>query len=182
MLLSLTARLIAVPEHAWPRLTAACASGEPLPSPMGHAAGVAAISVVATTIGAAMATGASVASVVLVMLLGVVAYVGAAAAAVTFGPKVVIAKGQSASELARFASAAVLPLAASGIFNVVPFALLGLACGLLGAALTAWSAHVGASAMLGLEGPARRSAAAAITAVGLAPVLLGSLLRIVLGR
>lgn len=182
MLLSLTARLIAVPEHAWPRLTAACASGEPLPSPMGHAAGVAAISVIATTIGAAVGTGATVASVVLVMLFGIAAYVGAAAAAVTFGPKVVSAPGREPAELARFASAAVMPLAVSGVFNVVPFALLGLVCGLLGAALTAWSAHVGASAMLGLEGPARRNAAAAVTAVGLAPVLLGSLLRIVLGR
>ena len=149
---------------------------------MGHAAGVATISVLATALGATMATGANVASVLLAMLLGIVAYVGAAAAAVTFGPKVVSAPGRTGAELARFASAAILPLAVSGIFNVVPFAPLGLVCGLLGAALTAWSAHVGASAMLGLEGPARRSAAAAVTAVGLAPVLLGSLLRIVLGR
>ncbi len=149
---------------------------------MGHAAGVAAISVVATTIGAAFVSRTTVASVVLVMLLAIVAYVGAAAAAVTFGPKVLSAPGRSDAELARFASAAILPLVVSGLFNVVPFALLGLAVGLLGAALTAWSAHVGASAMLGLEGPARRGAAAAITAVGLAPVLLGSLLRIVLGR
>jgi len=153
-----------------------------LPSPLAHAAGVAVVSVVATTIGAAIAVGRTPANVVLSMLVAIAAYVGAVATAVTFAPRLVSAPEQTAPLLARWASAAVLPIAVSGLFNVVPIALLGLAWSLFGAVICAWSAYVGASAMLGLEGPARRGAAGTLAALGLGPVLAGSLLRIVLGR
>lgn len=177
MIVSLTARLVALPERGWPRLAAACDADEPLPSPLGHACFVAALPVVMTTIGAATVPGTTAGRVALAALAAVLGYVGAAVAAVTLAPRWV-RPGPRAERLGpRFASAAALPLLASGVLNLVPLVGLGFLWLLAGAGATAWSAHVGASSLLGIEGDGRRRTAIVVPAIGAVPIALSTVLR-----
>jgi len=176
----LTAKLVVMPEAAWPRLTAACDANESLPAPLVHAASVAAVSVIATLVGAILIPGITVGLVIVHVLGAVGAYVGAAVISVTLAPRFVRAPATTEHLVGRFASAAVLPLVACGALNVIPIPVLSFVWALFGAALSAWSGFVGASALLGMEGTRRRDAAALIAALGIAPIVVATLLRVVL--
>ncbi|NCQ60267.1 MAG: hypothetical protein GW913_06305 [Myxococcales bacterium] len=179
MILALTAKLIAVPELAWPRLVAAVDAEEPLPPPLGHACALAAISVVATLFGSALAPGHTAASVVSHTLAATAGYVGASAAVVLGLPKALAhLPAVDAQSLARYGAASMLPLALSGVFNLVPMPGLSVLWTLGAAALAARSAFLGASQFLALEGNSRRNAAAMVVILGSTPILLSLAFRI----
>jgi hypothetical protein len=181
MLARLTLRLAAMPEEAWPRFVVAHAEQGTLPSPLKHAAAAALVSVLATGIGWALRPDATSGGAVVQMLLAVVGYVGGTMLAIELAPKLLGGRGQPSEEAeARFASGAVLPIALSGIGNLVPLPLMSLVLALAGTAASAHSGWVGASAMLALEGQARKRAA--ITPAGLAasPVLITTFVRMVM--
>jgi len=180
VIIALTAKLIAVPEEAWPRLVSTCERGEPLPPPVGHAATVGALSALATIVGAAITVGASVGGTVVHALAAVAGYVGAAVGCTSLAPMLIRLSTSSPDQVARYASAAVLPLLASGILCVVPLTVLALGWTTLGTILCARSSWIGANAMLGLSGRPRRNATIVVAAVGAVPVLTGIALRILL--
>ena len=174
MLVSLTCKLIAIPEHAWPRLTAACDRAEPLPPPMLHAAALAAGSVFLTLLGQLVDTGAGAGQVTLAVLSAVAGYVGGGAAAVSLTPKLVQAASGFESYVPRYASAASLPAVASGAVNLVPLPALSLLAAVGGSILTFRSASLGARDFLGLEGKRRQRATGVVTLLATTPVLLGA--------
>jgi hypothetical protein len=148
-----------------------------LPAPALHAAAVGGISAIATLLGATLRTGSSVSSVIIATLIATAGYVGSAAAAVTFVPKLVEAPERFQALLPRFASAAVLPIVASGIINVVPLSIISVMAALAGAALTFRSGSLGARDFLGMEGAKRKRAATLTTLVSTLPALCAALLR-----
>lgn len=182
MILSLTARLIALPELAWPRLVAACDADEPLPSPIAHASVVAVASVLMTVIGGAIEPGRTVGGVAVHGLTAIVGYVGASVLAPILGSKLLPAPAETQHLRGRYASAAVLPIAVCGVMNIVPLTGLSLFWALAAAGLTARSGWLGASSMLGLEGPDRKRATVTVTLLGALPVLVATIFRIVLTR
>lgn len=182
MILSLTARLIALPELAWPRLVAACDANEPLPSPLAHGSVVAVASVLATVLGGAIEPGRTVGGVAVHGLTAIVGYVGASVLAPLLGAKLLPSLAETEPLRARFASAAVLPLAVCGVLNIVPLSGLSIFWALAAAGLTARSAWLGASSMLGLAGPDRKRATIMVTLLGALPVLVATVFRIVLTR
>ncbi|NOY91626.1 MAG: hypothetical protein GXP55_10535, partial [Deltaproteobacteria bacterium] len=132
-------------------------------------------------IGASLAPGHTAAGVVAHGLAATAGYVGACVAAVVILPKVLPqTSATDAHSLGRFGGASVLPLALSGIFNLIPMAGLGILWTLGAAALTARSAFLGASQFLALEGSSRRNAAAMVAILGSVPILLSLAFRIVL--
>jgi hypothetical protein len=177
MLAKLTLKLAALPEQTWPRFAAAHARAEPLPSPLQHVAGVGLVSVLATGLGWAFRPGATAAGAVLHMLAALVGYVGGPAMAVEVGPRLISGSKGSARDISRYVSGAVLPIALSGMLNVVPLLPLHLVLALVGAATSVQSAWVGASAMLALEGKARRRAAAVPAGMAVSLVLLATFVR-----
>jgi hypothetical protein len=177
MLAKLTWKLAALPEQAWPRFAAAHAQAEPLPSPRLHVAGAALVSVLGTGIGWIIRHHSTASGAVLQMLAAVVGYVGGAALAVELSPKLLTVPGATADDVSRFASGAVLPIVVSGVFNVIPFPLMNLVLACAGAAASVHSGWIGASAMLGLEGPARKRAAAVPAGLALGAVVLTTLIR-----
>jgi hypothetical protein len=179
MLAELTLRLAFMPERGWPRLAVAHASGEPLPSPLRHAVTAAFLSVIATGVGWSLKPGATYAGTVLQLLAALLGYVGGAALPVMLAP-VMSGLGSSSSTAARYASAAVLPVALSGLANMIPLLPLSFALALAGAALSAHSGWIGASAMLALEGQARKRAAAGPTGMAVGLVLTATFVRAVL--
>lgn len=171
MLAGLTLKLAAMPEQAWPRFALAHTEEGALPSPLRHAAAVALVSVLATGLGWTLRPDATTGGAVLQLLTAVVGYVGGTALAIELGPKLFGGRGQPSEEAeARFASGAVLPIALSGIGNVVPLPLMSFVLALAGTAASAHSGWIGASAMLALEGQARKRAA--IVPAGLAASLV----------
>ncbi|HVZ36632.1 MAG TPA: hypothetical protein VG963_29590 [Polyangiaceae bacterium] len=191
MLTELTLQLTAFPERAWPRFVALSGPGTAigpalgrarleLPSPLRHAVSAASASVVATGLGAMLRPGASVAGVVLAALAALVGYVGGTACAVELSSRWIVAPDATPHAISRFASGAVLPVALSGIPNVLPLVPLSLVLALAGAAASAHSGWVGASAMLALEGQPRKRAAAVPAGVAVGLVLLATLGRVVL--
>ncbi len=186
MLAKLTWRLAALPEQAWPRFVVAHAAPEgapgALPSPLQHAAAASFVSVLATGIGWAMRPGATSAGTVLQMLASTVGYLGGAALAVAVTPVLLKGTGAQRAALMRFASGAVLPLSLSGVVNVVPLPPLSLVLALAGTASSAHSGWVGASAMLALEGQARKKAAVVPAGLAVSLVLLATFVRMVLPR
>lgn len=182
MLAKLTWKLAALPEQAWPRFAAAHAQAEPLPSPLKHVGGVALLSVLGTGIGWTLRPGFTVNGLVLHMLAAFVGYVGGAALAVELTPRLVLAPGVSPEAVSRFASGAILPVAVSGVLNVFPLLPMSLVLALVGTVASAHSGWIGASAMLALEGPARKRAAAIPAGLALGAVLLTTLLRMALPR
>lgn len=183
MLAELTLKLAAFPERAWGRfaLAAACESGDTaLPSPLRHAAGASAISVLATGFGWALRPGATVGGVVLHSLAAVVGYVGAAGMAIELGSRWIVAPDATPKAVARFTSGAVLPVVVSGTLNLIPLVPMSFVLALAGAAASVHSGWVGASAMLALEGPPRKRAAVIPAGVAVGLVLLATLARTVL--
>jgi len=188
MLAKLTLRLVAWPEQTWPRFTVAHAESsaqqrasisEPgtLPSPLGHAASAAFVSVLATGIGWALRSGSTSGGVVLHMLTALVGYVGGATLAVVGSQRLLGSSGAPPDAIARYASGAVLPVVLSGVVNVVPFPPLSFVLALAGAASSAQSGWIGASAMLALEGQARRRAAIIPAGLAVSLVLLATFVR-----
>lgn len=171
---------MAVPEAGWPRLAAACEGKEALPPPIAHAAAVGASSVLATMIGSIFVAGATLTTVVAHTLAAAAGYFGAAAVATRLAPSFIKGSETARALGPRFASAAVLPIVASGLLNVVPIPGLGFVWTLAGAGLSAWSGWIGASALLGLEGPARRDAAVLTALLGALPPLIATGLRLAL--
>lgn len=184
MLARLTWRLAALPEQAWPRFAVAhgAASGpDALPSPLKHVAVAGFASVLATGVGWALRPHASSGGAVLHMLVAVVGYVGGGALAVGLTPSLLRRHLTATRELtARFASGAVLPLCLSGLGNVIPLPILSFVLALAGTASSVHSGWVGASAMLALEGQARKRAAVVPAGLAVSLVLLATFVRMVL--
>jgi len=182
MLAKLTWKLAALPEQAWPRFAAAHAQAEPLPSPHKHVAGVALVSVLGTGIGWMIVPGSTAGGAVLQMLAAFVGYVGGTALAVELAARLITAPRVSSDDVARYASGALLPIAVSGALNVIPLIPMNFVLALAGTVASAHSGWIGASAMLALEGPARKRAAAIPAGVALGAVLLTTLIRMALPR
>lgn len=182
VLAKLTVKLAALPEQAWPRFAAAYAQAEPLPSPLKHVTAAALVSVVATGLGWLIRSGTTASGAVLQMLAALVGYVGGAALAVELSPRLIQAPGATKDAVSRFASGAVLPVVLSGILNWIPLIPMNLVLALAGAAVSAQSGWIGASAMLALEGQARKRAAAVPAGLALGAVLLMSIVRMVLPK
>jgi hypothetical protein len=177
LLASLTWKLIVLPEIAWPRLTAAVDRGEGMPAPALHAAAVGGLSAVSTLLGAAFRTGSTVSGVIVATLTAIAGYVGSAALCVSLAPKLVEAPERFQALLPRFASAASLPVVASGIVNVIPLSMISVMAALAGSALTYRSGSLGARDFLGMEGAKRNRAATMTTLVSTLPVLCAALVR-----
>jgi hypothetical protein len=182
MLAKLTWRLAALPEQTWPRFAAAHGSAEPLPTPLKHVAGAGLISVVATGLGWAIKPGATAAGTVLQMLAALLGYVGGSALAVVLSPRLITSPSSDAHDVSRFASGAVLPIALSGILNVIPLLPMTIVLALAGTASSVQSGWVGASALLALEGQARKRAAAVPAGLAVSLVLFATFLRMELPK
>ncbi len=87
------------------------------------------------------------------------------------------AGGSPAARIPRFTATASTPLAASGMFNFAPPRGVTVVLLSLGFALEASAGWIGAAGMSGLEGEARRRAAAVVTAASGARALPSTLLR-----
>src|SRR4051812_37514928 len=159
MLASLTWRLAAQPEQGWSQYAASPAKEESLPTPLTHAAWAGLLSVVATGLGWALKPGTTAAGTVLHMLAALVGYVGGATLAVEASPKLISKPNGTAHDVSRFAAGATLPVALSGMLNVIPLMPLNLVLALAGTAWSVQSGLVGARALLALEGQARSRAA-----------------------
>ena len=184
MLAKLTLRLAASPEQAWPHFavlhSVAADAPQSLPSPVRHAVAAGFLSVFATGLGWMLHAGASSGGTVLHMLLATVGYVGGPALAVILSPAWLRGTGSASDSAARFASGAVLPLALSGVANLLPLLPLSFVLALAGTAASAHSGWVGASALLALEGPARTRAAAVPAGLAVSLVLLATFVRMAL--
>ncbi len=186
MLASLTWELVALPSRAWPRYAKVSARTEAADAVL-RAAAVGGVAAIATCLGAAAHPRASVSFVVVPGLAAVAGYVGTAAIAGGFLPQLLarsVAAATEASsptlvpsdELSRFASAAVLPMLASGIAHAIPFAGFQVVAALLGAVATYYSGSLGARALLGMEGASRKRVATLTALVSTPPALLAALL------
>lgn len=177
MLAKLTLRLAAVPEETWARFTVAHMQAEPLPSPLKHVAMASLFSALATGLGSAFRPGATAAGVVLQLLGGIVGYVGGSALAVLVTPLLFKSVTTPPELLARYASGAVLPIALSGVLNIVPLFPLTFLLALAGAASSGWSGWIGADAMLAFEGDKRKRAALVPAVLAVSLVLLATVVR-----
>lgn len=209
MLTELTLQLAAFPKRAWPRFvdlssltrsttrvdatdSHAAREADPassvldtqgaLPSPLRHAVGVSFLSVIATCLGSAFRPGATVGGVTLQSLAALVGYVGGAASAVELSSQWVSTPNVAPHAVSRFASGAVVPVAVSGVFSLIPLFQMSFALALAGAAVSVHSGWVGASAMLTLEGQPRKRAAVIPAGVAVGLVLLATLSRTVLPK
>jgi uncharacterized membrane protein len=165
-------RLIAVPEYGWPRLSAACDRGESLPAPLTHALMLGAVAVVATMLGSLISPARSFDETLLATFIAAVGYGGAAVSAVVVAAPRLQVSPRLQQHTARFASAACLPVLASGIVNVIPLGLLGVVAAVGGALMTYWSAFVGARDLLGLEDKPRKDAALLVCVFSGLPTLV----------
>ena len=122
--------------------------------------------------------------VTLQSLAALVGYVGGAASAVELSSRWVPtpAPDVEPGAVSRFASGAVLPVAVSGIFNLIPLLPMSFALVFAGAVASVHSGWVGASAMLALEGQARKRAAVVPAGLAVGLVLLATLARMVLPK
>lgn len=177
MIIQLTARLVVLPERAWSEVEALSARGEALPSPAGHAAAAASLSVLASIIGAVQEPGQSVGGVVIDVLTAIVGYGGVAAFAALVAPALVRAEGADSSPISRLGSAAALPLCLSGVFNFLPSPFVPLASLTLGALLSLRAAWTLTHSLLGLEGRPRARAAMELTALSALPLVAAILYR-----
>jgi hypothetical protein len=177
LLASLTWKLIVVPELAWPRLTAACDRGEALPSPIAHVASIGGMSAVATLLGSALRAGSTVGSVTIAVLAAIAGYVGSATLAVSLVPRLIEAPEAFKHLVSRFASAAALPMVASGLVNVIPLSVISVMAVAVSSALTFRSGSLGARDFLGMEGARRKRAATVTTVVSTLPALIAALFR-----
>jgi hypothetical protein len=159
MLASLTWRLAAQPEQGWSQIAGIQAKAESLPTPLRHVAWAGLLSVVATGLGWALKPGTTAAGTVLHMLAALVGYVGGATMAVEVSPKLISEPHGSAHGVSRFAAGAALPIALSGLLNVIPLMPLTFVLALAGTACGVQSGWVGAHALLALDGQARKRAA-----------------------
>lgn len=171
MLVPLTMRLIAIPEYGWPRLSAACDRNEPLPTPLNHAVMLAVVAVVATLAGSLVSPERTFGEALLATLLAALGYVGSAVGAVIVASARIQTSPRLQQYTARFASAACLPVLASGVLQIVPLGLLGVVAALGGTFMTYWSSLIGARDLLGLEDKPRQDAALLVSLWSGAPVL-----------
>jgi len=172
VLVPLTMRLIAVPEYGWPRLSAACDRGEPLPTPLAHAMLLSGAAVVATLGGSMLSPSRSFDATLLATLIAAVGYFGAAVSAVIVAGARIQASPRLQQHTSRFASAACLPVLASGVFNIIPLGLLGVVAALGGTFMTYWSAYIGARDLLGLEDKPRQEAALLVSLFSGVPIFV----------
>ncbi len=182
MLAKLTVKLAAAPEETWARFTVAHMQAEPLPTPLKHVAVASLLSAVATGLGAVIQPGATAAGVVLQLLGGVIGYVGGTSLAVLASPMLIKSATTPPELVARYASGAVLPVALSGVLNVVPLFPLIFLLALAGAALSVWSGWIGADAMLAFEGDQRKRAALVPAVLAVSLVLLATVMRMVMPK
>jgi hypothetical protein len=196
LLASLTCRLIVAPATAWREIAAGDAELR-LPNPVLLPAAVGGLSVVLSAAASALRPEADFSSVVRMTLAAIGGWVGAGAAAVSLAPSLISAdpalahSTQSAgaaddrsralrpidrSDLVRYASLTSLPLAAGGLFSLLPPRLplnLAISAGL--GLLAFRSGSLGARTLLGLRGPAQRRAAIVTALVSTLPALLAAL-------
>jgi hypothetical protein len=150
-----------------------------VPSPFALGAIVAVPAIGLTTLGTALRPELDGGDIGLQLLWVAAAYLGGLGLTVTLAPRLIPVPGAARHLGARFASAAVLPLLASGALGFIPLAGLGVLWTVAGTGLATWSGWLGSSDLLGLEGPGRSVAAIAPAATCGAPILILHLVRTV---
>jgi len=172
-MLAAAARLLVAPEREWERRSAAPADGTSMP-----ALGAVLVSlpgVFATFIGVLVDPQRSAGVAATHGLIVLASHAGTIAAVVWAAPRLV-----DDDRAAELTATALVPLALSGVLNVLPIGLWQLLAAIAGAAFSARAAYVGASMFLGLEGERRKSAAAVVTIAATGPLLGLTLLRWIL--
>lgn len=167
----LALRLVTSPVRGWSDVSAACKSEEGLSPPAITGGVAAAMSVLASFIGALLMSHTSVQKVVVWTLAAMAGYFGSVAAALSISAEKLRVGPASADLVPRFVASSALPLAASGTFNFVPLPGLTLVWTVTAFALTAHTAWVGAKALLDLEGDARTRAVLIVAFTSVLPVL-----------
>ena len=174
----LTIKLIAIPEQGWPRLAVAAEAGEPVPAPLVHGFMVGMASLGMTFLGSLLEPEVSGERVFQHLLLSAFGYLGPAAVAATVGGNLVDTP-DPIEVRARYAASASLPIAASGVFNLIPLWWLTPIWLLIAGALAARSAFVGGADYLGLEGASQKQAALRAIGPAFAVAAIATLIRAV---
>lgn len=164
---SLTLDLIVRPSRGWQSLAR---GGAVLVEPALKAAGVAAVSIALALIGAVTVGSATVGRATVILLATTAGYVGAATLAVRLVPALFADRASDRAVLARYACAASLPVLSTGIAYMTPWESTWWLTALLGCALSAHSAAIGARILLGQTEGVHRTAVT-VTALASAPVL-----------
>lgn len=163
---SLTFDLIVRPRRGWQRL-AADSGG--YAQPLLSTGPTAAASIALAFVGAIL-SGATVGQTTVILLATTGGYVGACVFVARLAP-VLAGDGDPPPALARCASAAAVPALATGAAYLTPWKLIWWLVALLGCALTARSAVLGARTLLRAAGGDHLRTAAIVAALASAPVL-----------
>ena len=174
LLPSLTCRLLFASSYAWRQLTDAETRAF-LPSPALHGAALGGLSALVAGAAVCLRPGIDFSGVVRATLAAIGCGVGAAALATAVVPLLLRRVHADRALGARYASAASLPLAASGWIVALPsrsasFIALALCC-----ALAYRSGSLGAATLLALRGAAQKRVAAWTSLVATLPALLSAL-------
>lgn len=180
-MLPLTLRLVIQPERGWPQLAAALHRGQHLPAPWVPICALGAISGLMTLLGGAIAPHLSWTDVLL--------HASLVSAGCCLGPIIalyLLASRYTASHVPpehtqHFIGSSTLPIAVSGVLGFIPLPGLSWICTLAATGLSGFSASIGASVLLGLEGKRRLSAARDVAITAAIIPLLASTSRFFLG-
>ena len=177
-MISIILRFLAMPERAWPRLSANLAQKEQLPAPWTYPCVVGGIAGVCTFLGGLLTPSQSFLQA---LGHGIIAWIG-----YSLAPSIAswrLSKSPLAPALPEqyqeyFIAAAALPVIGSGIFNLIPIPGFFFLWTIAGAVLVSWSAYLGSSSLLGLAGPARKRVATQLGTMSAIPPLTANVLRI----
>lgn len=170
-----TLQLISLPRVGWPRLSAALAQNQNLPTPINYAAGIGALSVVVTFASLFAKSGLTNEKVTVAILSTILGYIGCASLVVLALPFFFRALKCDQKQAAYYGSFAAMPMLASGVFHLVVREDIFFAIIIAASFITFRSSIVGAEAMLGLKGKSRVKAAIITTALACLPIWLTSL-------
>jgi len=177
-MVSITFRLLALPERGWPRLSARLDQEEPLPAPWRYTCAFGAGVAACTFLGGLLAPSLSFAQALGHSLIALVGYCTAPALAHWRFSSSPISPALPARYQDHFIAAATLPVIGSGIFNLFPIPTLTILWTLVGALGVSWSAYIGASKLLGLAGPARKRVAIELGCFSVITPMAANILRI----
>jgi hypothetical protein len=179
MVACVTLSLVATPAVGWQRLAAALASGEIAGGAYGLVARVALVSQATTALGWLLRPGSTAAGGVLHVLAATLGHLGGPTIALSL-IRHCLGRDEVTDSDEVFLAGTLCPIALAGAFNFVPSVPMSFALAFAGAALSARTGWVGASALLALQGQARLRAAAVPAGLAVGVVLLATSLRMVL--
>jgi hypothetical protein len=179
MVTCVTLSLVATPGVGWQRLAASRASGGMPGGAHGLVSRVALVSQATTALGWLVRPGTTAAGGVLHVLAATLGYLGGPTIALLL-IRLCLGRDEITDTDEMFLAGALCPIALAGAFNFVPSLPMSFALALAGAALSARTGWVGASALLALQGQARLRAAAVPAGLAVGVVLLATSLRMVL--